>query len=102
MQVLFLVTHGPKNEGFVAVDDFETFTVEEGTSCKIDPPEADPHYNPPTTLSPTNFPDCEFNQSPCGWTMVNSHSMSWMRTKVTILEHAGFDHPKEDHNGKME
>ena len=54
MQVLFLVTHGPKNEGFVAVDDFETFTVEEGTSCKIDPPEADPHYNPPTTLSPTS------------------------------------------------
>ena len=97
--------------GYAAVDDF-VFNLESSENCPVTPPEAavEPTEEPPTTstaatAAPTGptqpsdhsqFTDCNFDDSMCGWTLAHDHHLFfWFHTSQESCEIFGFNCPSE-------
>ena len=100
-QIQFLATRGPKSVGFVAIDDFEIFTEEDGVRCPYEPPEADPKPETTTTLeSSSGVKSCDFEENLCGWEIQPPEAtFSWKRTTIAELESMGYQHPEHTLDG---
>ena len=100
-QIQFLATRGPKSVGFVAIDDFEIFTEEEGGGCPYEPPEADPNSDTTTTSeSSSGVKSCDFEENLCGWEIQPPEAtFSWKRTSIAELESMGYQHPEHSLDG---
>ena len=68
-QIVITAIRGPKNEGYVALDDFSFRNNEE--FCSTKPEDAAPTTTlaptEPTTKVPQKLPNCQFEDNTCDW-----------------------------------